>query len=337
MTDYKNLKLVVTSSPHIRSNENTKSIMLDVIIAMVPALGWAVWTSGMRALTVTAFSVIGCIFFEWLYRTLMKRPQSIGDLSAVVTGMLIAFVCPVTAPYWLILVGDFIGIVLVKQLYGGIGKNFLNPALAARAFLFGWAGIMTTFAAPGIKAAIMGANADIVTAATPMSYLHVGDLAGVQAQYSVTDMFLGNIGGSLGEVSALCLLIGGAWLIIRKVITWHIPVAFIGTVAVLAFVFPMGNDPLQWMLYNVLGGGLMLGAIFMATDYATSPITHKGQIIYGIGCGLFTIFIRYFGAYNEGVCYSILVMNIFACLIDKYVKPARFGVTKSAKKEAAAK
>ena len=339
MTNYKDLKLIATFNPHIRSNETTRSIMLDVIIAMLPALVWAVICFGMKALTLTAVSVIGCMFFEWLYRTLMKKPQSIGDLSAVVTGMLLAFVSPVTTPYWMILIGDFFAIVVVKQLFGGIGKNFVNPALAGRAFLLGsYAGVMTTWIDPAVnKAPLMGSTADIITAATPMAYLKTGDIEGLKSTYSVVDMFMGKTGGSLGEVSALLLLLGGAYLIFRKVINWQTPVAYLGTVAVLSFLFPKAGSGLEWMLYSVFGGGLMLGAFFMATDYATSPVTKKGQLIFGIGCGLFTVLIRYFGSYNEGVCYSIMVMNLCVALIDKYAKPTRFGVVKSDKKEAAAK
>ena len=339
MTNYKDLKLIATSNPHIRSNETTRSIMLDVIIAMLPALVWAVICFGMKALTLTAVSVIGCMFFEWLYRTLMKKPQSVGDLSAVVTGMLLAFVSPVTTPYWMILIGDFFAIVVVKQLFGGIGKNFVNPALAGRAFLLGsYAGVMTTWIDPAVnKAPLMGSTADIITAATPMAYLKTGDIEGLKSTYSVVDMFMGKTGGSLGEVSALLLLLGGAYLIFRKVINWQTPVAYLGTVAVLSFLFPKAGSGLEWMLYSVFGGGLMLGAFFMATDYATSPVTKKGQLIFGIGCGLFTVLIRYFGSYNEGVCYSIMVMNLCVALIDKYAKPTRFGVVKSDKKEAAAK
>ena len=338
MTDYKNLKLIATSSPHIRGSETTRSIMLDVIIAMLPALIWAVVMFGFKALTLTVVSVVGCMFWEWLYRTLMKKPQSIADLSSVVTGMLLAFVSPVTTPYWTILIGDFFAIVVVKQLFGGIGKNFVNPALAGRAFLVGsYASIMTTWIAPGEKAPLFGSTADIVTAATPMAYLKSGDMETLMSTYSVSDMFMGKIGGSLGEVSVLMLLIGGAYLLFRKVINWQTPVAYIATVAVLSFLFPKAGSGLEWMLYSVFGGGLMLGAFFMATDYATSPVTKKGQLIFGIGCGLFTVFIRYFGSYNEGVCYSIMVMNLCVALIDKCVKPARFGVMKSDKKEAAAK
>ncbi len=339
MTDYKNLKLIATSSPHIRAAENTRSIMLDVIIAMLPALAWAVWMFGFKALTLTAFSAAGCVFFEWGYRKLMKKPQSVGDLSAVVTGMLLAFVSPVTTPHWMILVGDFFAIVVVKQLFGGIGKNFVNPALAGRAFLLGsYAGVMTSWAAPGTKVPIIGSTVDVVTAATPLAYMKTGDMEGLVANYSIKDMFIGNIGGSLGEISVLMLLIGGLYLLWRKVINWHTPVAYILTVAVLTFLFPKaGASNLEWMLYSISGGGLFLGAFFMATDYATSPVTKKGQLIFGIGCGLFTVFIRYFGSYNEGVCYSIMVMNLCVALIDKNTRPARFGVVKSDKKEAAAK
>jgi len=339
MTDYKNLKLIATSNPHIRSSETTRSIMLDVIVAMIPALVWAVLMFGLKALTLTAVSVIGCMFFEWLYRAVMKKPQSVGDLSAVVTGMLLAFVSPVTTPYWMILIGDFFAIIVVKQLFGGIGKNFVNPALAGRAFLVGsYAGAMTTWLDPAAgKAPLIGGAAEIVTAATPLAYMKNGDMETLKSLYGIKEMFLGQTGGSLGEVSALLLIIGGVYLIWRKVINWQTPVAYIGTVAVLSFLFPKAGTGLEWMLYSIFGGGLMLGAFFMATDYATSPVTKKGQLIFGIGCGLFTVLIRYFGSYNEGVCYSIMVMNLLVALIDKYTKPTRFGVVKSNEKEAAAK
>ena len=339
MTDYKNLKLIATSNPHIRSNETTRSIMLDVIIAMLPALAFAIFNFGLRALTLTAVSVVACIFWEWLYRKLMKKPQSIGDLSCVVTGMLLAFVCPVQMPYWMILIGDFFAIIVVKQLFGGIGKNFLNPALAGRAVLLAsYAGTMTSWVDPAAgKAPIIGSVADVVTTATPLAVMKTGDFAALTGTYNVGNMFIGQIPGSLGEVSALALLIGGAYLIWRKVINWQTPVSYIATVAVLTFLFPKQGSGLEWMLYSVFGGGLFLGAFFMATDYATSPVTKKGQLIFGIGCGLFTVLIRYFGSYNEGVCYSIMVMNLLVALIDKYTKPTRFGVVKSDKKEAAAK
>ena len=339
MTDYKNLKLIATSNPHIRGSETTRSIMLDVIIAMLPALAFAIFNFGLRALTLTAVSVVGCIFWEWLYRKLMKKPQSIGDLSCVVTGMLLAFVCPVQMPYWMILIGDFFAIIVVKQLFGGIGKNFLNPALAGRAVLLAsYAGTMTSWVDPAAgKAPIIGSVADVVTTATPLAVMKTGDFAALTGTYNVGNMFIGQIPGSLGEVSAVALLIGGAYLIWRKVINWQTPVSYIATVAVLTFLFPKQGSGLEWMLYSIFGGGLFLGAFFMATDYATSPVTKKGQLIFGIGCGLFTVLIRYFGSYNEGVCYSIMVMNLLVALIDKYTKPTRFGVVKSDKKEAAAK
>ena len=335
MTDYKNLKLIATSNPHIRGSETTRSIMLDVIIAMLPALIWGIFKFGLEALILTAVSVIGCVFFEWAYRTLMKKPQSAGDLSAVVTGMLLSFVCPPSTPLWMILIGDFFAIIVVKQLFGGIGKNFVNPALAGRAFLLGsYAGVMTTWVDPAAnKAPLFGGVADAVTTATPLAIMKSGDMAGLTSTYSIRDMFLGNIPGSMGEISALMVLIGGVYLIARTVINWHTPVSYIATVAVLTFLFPKYGSGVEWMLYSIFGGGLMLGAFFMATDYATSPVTKKGQVIFGIGCGLFTVFIRYFGSYNEGVCYSIMVMNLCVALIDKYTKPTRFGVVKSDKKE----
>ena len=339
MTDYKNLKLIATSNPHIRGSETTRSIMLDVIIAMLPALAFACFNFGFRALSLTVVSVLGCMFFEWLYRKLMKKPQSVGDLSCVVTGMLLAFVCPVDLPYWTILIGDFFAIILIKQLFGGIGKNFINPALGGRAMLVAsYAGMMTRWVDPsGPKAALVGAGADVITTATPLAMMKGGNFEALLETYKVSDMFLGKIPGSLGEVSAVALLIGGIYLLWRKVINWQIPVSYIATVAVLSFLFPKAGTGLEWMLYSVFGGGLFLGAFFMATDYATSPVTKKGQLIFGIGCGLFTVLIRYFGSYNEGVCYSIMVMNLLVALIDKYTTPTRFGVVKSDKKEAAAK
>ena len=339
MTDYKNLKLIATSNPHIRGSETTRTIMLDVIIAMCPALIWAIIYFGVEALLLTAVSVIGCVVFEGLYRKLMHKPQSVGDLSAVVTGMLLAFVCPATTPLWMILIGDFFAIVVVKQLFGGIGKNFLNPALAGRAALLAsYAGTMTSWLPAGTKAAIGGGMpVDVVSAATPLAYLKTGNMDGLKEIASVGDMFLGKIGGSMGEISALMLLIGGVYLLWRKVINWQTPVAYIATVAVLTLLFPKAGSGVEYMLYSIFGGGLFLGAFFMATDYVTSPVTKKGQLIFGLGCGLITVFIRYFGSYPEGVCYSIMIMNLVVALIDKAVKPSRFGVVKSANKEAAAK
>ena len=328
INDYKGLKLIASSNPHIRNNEDTRSLMLDVIIALMPALAMSVYVFGVTTLISAVVSVAGAVFFDWLYRKLLKKPQTIGDLSAALTGLLLSMVCPPTLPYWMLLVGDFFAIFVVKQLYGGIGKNFLNPALAGRAALVAcYASQMTSWAAPR--------TVDAVTAATPLAMMKAGEFEALTAQYSLSDMFIGLIGGSAGEVSAMMLLIGGLYLIFRRVISWHTPVAYIGTVAVLTFLFPQGNDALTYMLYNVFGGGLMLGAFFMATDYVTSPVTKEGQLIYGLGCGLLTVFIRYFGSYPEGVCYSILIMNCLVWIIDKYTKPTRFGVDK--KKEGAAK
>ena len=330
-----NALLTVSSSPHIRSKTNTQSIMLDVIIALLPALCVSVYIFGLRALLVVAISVFASVFFEWAYRKLMKKDKTIGDLSAVVTGLLLAFCLPATAPWWLPIVGAFFAIVIVKQLYGGIGKNFLNPALAGRAFLFSWPVAMTSWMAPLSYDSIFNfARADAVTGATPMASLHVGALPAD----GLLNMFLGHIGGSLGEVSAVALLLGGVYLVARRVISPRIPLSFLLTVAVLTFAFPKGgNDRLQWMLSNLLGGGLMLGAIFMATDYSTSPVTRKGQVVFGVGCGLLTVFIRYFGSYVEGVSYAILIMNVCVWLIDKITPPRRFGVTRADAKAARAK
>ena len=323
--DYKELNLIGSSSPHIRTRYGTTHIMLEVIIALIPALCFAVYNFGPRALATTLVSMVGCCVFEWLYRNLMHKNNTIEDLSAAVTGMLIAFVCPVTIPYWMLLVGDFFAIVIVKQLFGGVGKNFLNPALAARAFMLSWAGEMTTWVGPRAGVPIAG-EVDALTYATPMALLHENNLSGLMEMYDLPDMLVGFVGGSMGEVSALLLILGGAYLVFRKIITWYIPLSYIGTVALVTFLFPRGNDPLTWMLYQVLGGGLLLGAFFMATDYVTSPVSHRGQVIFGIGCGLLTVFIRYFGSYSEGVCYAILVMNLVVWMIDKSIKPARFGV-----------
>ena len=324
--DYKALNLIGSSSPHIRTRDGAGHIMGEVLIALVLPLAFGVYNFGPRALAAAA-SVAGCCAFELLCRLLLHKNNTLGDLSAAVTGLLIAMVSPVTTPYWILLAGDFFAIVVVKQLFGGVGKNFLNPALAARAFMLSWAGEMTTWVGPRTSVPLLGVI-DAETFPTPMSYLHGNDLSGLMKVTDLPKMFVGLVGGSMGEVSAMLLLLGGLFLLWRKVITWYIPVSYIGTVAALTFLFPRGNDPLQWMLCNLLGGGLMLGAIFMATDYVTSPVSHLGQAIFGVGCGLITVFIRYFGSYNEGVCYAILIMNLTVWLIDKNIKPRRFGVTR---------
>ena len=311
-------KVKVTSSPHIRSDETTKQIMLDVVIALMPALAVSVFVFGWRSLVITCFSVCCCIFFEWFYGILAKRPNTTGDMSCVVTGVLLAFNMPVTAPLWLVLVGAGFAIVIVKMLFGGIGKNFMNPARAARAFLFSWPVIMTTWVKTRTVLPLFATPVDVVTSATPLAALKQG----LMPDASLADMALGMVSGCLGETSALALIAGGLYLIYRRVITPHIPLAYLGTVAVLTFVFPRGGlDPLDFMLAHLLSGGLMLGAIFMATDYTTSPLTKKGKIIFGIGCGCLTVFIRYFGSYAEGVSYSILIMNAFVPLIERFTIP----------------
>ena len=340
MNDMKDLKLTVASSPHIASPIDTRNLMRDVLIALVPAMVFGVVFFGPRALVATLVSVIACEFFEWAYRKIMKKSTVNGDLSAAVTGVLLAFVCAPTLPYWMLIIGDFFAIVVVKQLFGGLGKNFLNPALAGRAFLMlCYPVAMTTWVVPGIGADtwanVLGntttlSGADVVTGATPLSvdFMHSGLLPDVD----LVQAFVGQVGGCIGEISALALLAGGLYLIARGVIRARIPVAYIATVAVLTFIFPLGgNDRLTWMAYQLFTGGLFLGAFFMATDYVTSPVTKKGEIIYGIGCGLLTVFIRYFGGYPEGVSYSILIMNCCVWLIDKAGKPNRYGVTKEMK------
>ena len=324
-------ELTISSSPHVHSPVTTQTIMRDVLIALAPALIGSIYFFGSRALMVTLVSAAACVFFEWAYCRMRKIHCKIYDLSAVVTGVLLAFVCPPTIPYWMIIIGDAFAILLVKMLFGGIGKNFVNPALAGRAFMFSWPVAMSTWIKVGFEnAAPLFGEADIVTAATPLSFMHQGQLPDV----SVLDTFLGNVGGCIGETSALALLIGFVYLLWRKVLNPRIPLAYIGTVAVLSFIFPMGHGNLQWMAYQLFTGGLMLGAIFMATDYVTSPVTKLGQIIYGIGCGVLTIVIRYFGGYNEGVSYAILIMNCCVVLLDRIGRPTKFGAPK---KEAAKK
>ena len=315
-------ELTISSSPHVHSPVTTQTIMRDVLIALAPALIGSVCFFGPRALTVTLVSVLACFFFEKLWCKLMKQDDKTYDLSACVTGVLLAFVCPPTIAYWQIVLGALFAIILVKMLFGGIGRNIVNPALAGRAFMFSWPVAMSTWVKVGVENwASPFSTADIVTAATPLAAMHQGQMPAE----SVLDMFLGNIGGCLGETSVVLLLIGGIYLVVRKVISPRIPLFYIGTVAVLTVLFPMGNDRLAWMAAQLFGGGLMLGAIFMATDYVASPITKKGQMIYAIGCGVLTVLIRYFGGYNEGVSYAILVMNCCVVLLDRIVRPTKFG------------
>lgn len=325
----------VTSNPIVRTPRSTDKIMLDVIIALVPALGVGAYMFGMNVAILLVVNVVCCVIFEWAYRKLMKKNTSVGDLSAVVTGVLLTCVMPSAAPWWLGIIGSFFAIIVVKQLYGGIGKNFLNPALAARAFLSAaYAAYMTAWAVPSVMRDVV---VDATTMSTPLSYMHTGDA--LPEYFNFLNMFLGGIPGSIGEVSALALLVGAAYLLIRKVITWRIPVTFIGTVAVLTLVFGKeGYSNVDWMLYNVLSGGLILGACFMATDYSTSPVNLNGQLIFGVGCGAITVLIRYFGSYPEGVSYAILIMNCCTWALDKATRPRQFGMSREdikAKKAAA--
>ncbi len=322
-------ELTISSSPHVHAPMTTQTIMRDVVIALTPAMVGAIYFFGFRALMVTLVSVAACVFFEWAYCKLTKRHCKVYDLSAVVTGVLLAFVCPVTIPYWTIILGAFFAIVLVKMLFGGLGRNIVNPALAGRAFMFSWPVLMSTWVKVGFEnSAGLLSTADAVTAATPLASMHQG----LMPEESVLDMFLGNVGGCMGETSAMLLLIGFVYLLYRQVLTPRIPVSYLGTVAVLTFLFPQGNDRIAWMAAQLFSGGLMLGALFMATDYVTSPVTKLGQILYGIGCGLLTVLIRYFGGYSEGVSYAILVMNACVVLLDRIGRPVKFGAPK---KEAA--
>lgn len=324
-------ELTISSSPHIHAPATTQTLMRDVLIALCPALVMAVYVFGFRALMLTLVSAAACVFFEWGYCTLIHRPVMIYDCSAIVTGVLLAFVCPVTIPYWTLILGDLFAIVLVKQLFGGLGKNILNPALAGRAFLFSWPVLMTRWVKPGFANAVgILSTADAVTAATPLASMHQGTLC----TESLWQLFVGTVGGCLGETSALAILIGLAYMLVRKVITPRIPVAFLGTVAVLTFLFPQGNPRITWMAAQLLSGGVLLGACFMATDYVTSPLTKLGQILFGVGCGALTVMIRYFGSYPEGVSYAILVMNCCVVLLDRLGRPVKFG---AARKEAAKK
>ena len=328
--------LTISSSPHAHSPNSTRRLMFDVCLALVPALIAAIWYFGWRCLTVVMVSVAACVFFEWAYRKIMKKENACADLSAVVTGILLAFVCPPTIPYWVVILGALFAIVLVKQLFGGIGQNIVNPALAARAFLFSWPLFMNTWIRSGVHPAVFSnptsAALDGLTAATPLASMSAGKLPAEDA----LDLFLGQTGGCIGEVCTAALLLGGVYLLLRRVITLRIPLSYLGTVAVLAFAFPLGGaNRLDWMLCQLLSGGLMLGALFMATDYTTSPVTHGGQIAYGVGCGVLTLLFRYFGSYPEGVTYAILIMNCCVGFFDKMGIPKRFGAVKKKGGEAA--
>ena len=319
----------VSASPHIRSHDTTVSIMLDVIIAMLPAAIASALIFGYRALIVTAVSTVSCVLFEYISRKVMKRPNTIGDLSAVVTGLLLAFNLPSSIPVWMIPIGAFFAVVVAKQFFGGIGQNFVNPALIGRIVL------MVSFpTAMSSWVTASGWNsADAVSAATPLAVLN-GTVSGA-LPVSLSDLFFGKTGGCLGETCALALLLGLIYLLARRVISPAIPCVYIGTTAL--FMLIAGGGDYHFMLSQVLSGGLLLGAIFMATDYTTSPITLKGKIIYAVGCGLLTAVIRLYGSLPEGVSFSIIIMNILTPLIDRYTKPVPFGFVKEKKgKEAKA-
>ena len=305
-------KLIVSASPHIRDDATTSTIMRDVLIGLIPALIAATIIFGFRALLLTAVCVASCVVFEYGTERILGRQNTISDLSAAVTGMILAFNLPVQLPLWMAVVGCFFAIVIVKQLFGGIGNNFANPAIAARIFLLlSFSQPMTTWLQVQGGKAVQG-----VYGATPLALISAGETANLP---SMMEMFLGARGGCMGETCALALIIGGVYLIWRKVITATIPLSFIGGVLVLSLLF--GVDP----MYEVLAGGLLLGAFFMATDYTTSPITEKGKLIFGLGCALITMVIRVFGSYPEGVSYSILLMNIITPHINRMVRNKAFG------------
>jgi electron transport complex protein RnfD len=319
-------KLIVSSSPHIRSNEDTSYIMKQVTIALLPAAVAGIYFFRLSALSAMFFCILGTVGSEFLFQKLLKKESSIGDYSAVVTGLLLAFNVPASLPWWMCLLGGAFAIIVVKLLFGGIGNNFLNPALASRAFLLASFPVaMTAWTAPGATNWI-GKNIDAVSSATPLSFLKQGAdgvSALAQNNISLTDMIVGNIGGSLGETSAILLILGGVYLMYKGIINYVIPVAYIVTVFILTFLFS-GFD-LTFAIYQLFAGGLMLGAFFMLTDYTTSPMTKKAQIIYAVVAGVLTAVIRMYGGYPEGVSYSILLVNVLTPLLDKYVKNRVFG------------
>ncbi|WP_416197683.1 MAG: Ion-translocating oxidoreductase complex subunit D [Sporanaerobacter sp.] len=318
--------LIASSSPHIRSEETVRRIMLDVVIALLPAVIGSIYFFGFNAFKLILVSVISSVVFEALIQKVFKKPVTVDDFSAVVTGILLAFNLPASAPWWLPVVGSAFAIIVVKQFFGGLGQNFMNPALAARAMLLSsWPSLMSTYVAPG---------ADAVTSATPLAIMKYGfSDAGASASVAeagnvlpaLKDMFLGNIAGAIGETSALLLLIGAAYLLIRGVISWRIPFAYIGTTVLVLLLFGVEAE---YIPYHIFAGGLILGAFYMATDYSSSPVTPWGQIIFGIGAGFLTALIRVKGGYPEGVSYSILLMNIATPLIERFTKPKVFGEVK---------
>ncbi|HOC33263.1 MAG: Electron transport complex protein RnfD [Firmicutes bacterium ADurb.BinA205] len=309
-------KLIVSPSPHDENYVKTHSIMLQVIMALMPALGVSIYIFGPRVVPLTAVCVGSCILFEYLCRRLMKRDNTIGDMSAAVTGLLLAMNLPVTAPYWMAVVGSFVAIVIVKQLFGGIGQNFANPAITARIVL------MVGFPTINHWIKPLEYDYDAVSSATPLVLAKKGE-----ELPSYLDMFLGKTGGSLGETCALALLLGGLYLAARKIISLAAPLSFIGSLFILSWI--AGDDP----LYQILAGGVFLGAFFMATDYATTPITQKGKVVFGLGCGIITFVIRHFGSYPEGVSFSILLMNVLTPYIEELTRNKPFGAKEVQKNE----
>ncbi|EQJ12341.1 RnfABCDGE type electron transport complex subunit D [Clostridioides difficile] len=318
-------KLIVSSSPHVRSNEDTSYIMKQVIIALLPAAVAGVYFFRLNALSAMFFCILGTVGTEFLYQKFTKQKSTIGDFSAVVTGLLLAFNVPASLPWWMCLVGGIFAILVVKMVFGGIGCNFVNPALAARAFLLASFPVaMTAWTQPGVN--WIGKNLDAVTTATPLSFLKNGaaGLADLSSNgISLADMMIGNIGGCIGETSAILLLLGGVYLMYKGIINYVIPVFYIATVFILTFL--LGGFNITFAIYQLFAGGLMLGGFFMLTDYTTSPMTKKGQIIYAVLAGLITTVIRMYGGYPEGGSYSILLVNCLAPLIDKFVRNRVFG------------
>ena len=319
-------KLIVSSSPHVRSNEDTSYIMKQVIIALLPATLAGVYFFRLSAINVMFWCILGSVGFEWLCQKLSKKESTIGDFSAVVTGLLLAFNVPASLPWWMCLAGAAFAIIVVKMVFGGIGNNFVNPALAARACLLASFPVaMTAWTKTGVNWVSSG-NIDAVTTATPLSFLKAGP-QGIQtltdSGTGLFDMFIGNIGGTIGETSAILLILGGLYLMYKGIINYVIPVFYICTVAILMFI--LGGFNIEFAMYQMVAGGLMLGAFFMLTDYTTSPMTKKGQIIYAIIAGVITTVIRLYGGYPEGVSYSILFVNVMTPLIDKYTKTKVFG------------
>ena len=309
--------LVVSSAPHLVTNMDTTRIMLMVLIGLAPSFLVSIYVFGMRVIALTAVCIIASMFFEWAWNKLMHKTQTVGDLSAAVTGTLIAFNVPSRLPFWIAIVGCFVAIIVVKQLYGGMGKNIVNPAITARIVLFiSFATEMTTWPLPRMAA-------DTTSTATPLGILAEG---GAELPSNM-QMFLGFIGGSMGEVSAIALLIGGLFLIWRKIISPIIPLTFLATVFVLGFIW----GGLDGAIFHIVAGGVMLGAFFCATDYVTSPTLPMGKVIFGIGCGLFTMLIRVFASYPEGVSFAILLMNILVPFIDNFCEGKKFPLPKKEK------